>query len=157
MLHNSRRQWSDGCSRALTFVVLPLLFCACTGEGEETLDAAPPDAAPLTIGDICRLVAPATCERDAECFQDLPPPCEEALFQRCCGDARTCDEINGVTQERVNDCIAAIYEGTCTELEELPVPCREIAVPGAGVLASSESVPIRLWPDAIFATGDARQ
>lgn len=140
----------------LEFAILPLLLCACAGQGDETVDAAPPDAAPLTIGDICRLLTPATCERDAECFQGLPPPCAESLYQRCCGEAGTCDQVNGVTKERVDDCITAIYEGTCAELEELPVPCREIAAPADQALRSLESVRVRLWPDSIFAAGDAR-
>lgn len=140
----------------LESALLSLVFCACAGQSDkrDAGEADLPDAAPLTIGDICRLLTPATCERDAECFQDLPPPCEDSLMERCCGEAGTCDEINGVTHDRVEDCIAAIEEGTCAELEELPVPCREIAVPMDQALQSSGSWQVPTWLDSVFlATG----
>lgn len=142
----------------LAIAILPFAVCACGGQNED-FDAGPAevaDAAPLTIGDICHLLAPATCERDAECFQELPPPCEESLIERCCGEASTCDQINGVTKERVDDCISAIYEETCAELEELPVPCREIAAPMGQARRSSDSMRGRLWLDSIFVTGETR-
>ena len=117
-------------------VLLCLSVSACGGESDadDPADAGESDAAaPFTIGDICRLLAPATCERDAECFQSLPPPCEASLMERCCGEAGTCDQVNGVTPDRVEECISAIYEATCPELEELPAPCERIAAPGGPV------------------------
>jgi hypothetical protein len=126
--------------------MLALFVVACGGgDGEQEdsgvgaiVDATPP----LTIGEICELLAPSSCERDAECLQSLPPPCEESLIERCCGQSGTCALVNGVTHERVQECIAAIYEATCAELEEgVPPPCTRISNPDgqwdAGVEAGS--------------------
>lgn len=109
--------------------VLTCLLLACSNdEPDGTIDASRSDAGPLTIAEICVMLTPVTCERDAECFQSLDPPCPETFYFRCCERFDSCDRVNGVSRERVEGCIAAMESATCSEIEnDFPEPCAHIA------------------------------
>lgn len=109
--------------------LLTCLFLACSNdELDATIDASPPDAGSLTIADICVMLTPVTCERDAECFQSLDPPCAESFYFRCCERFDSCDRVNGVSSQRVDECIAAMESATCDEIEnDFPESCAHIA------------------------------
>jgi len=116
-------------ARVLAAAVGGLLASAfgCGDGSSSSPDAAPPDAAPLTIGEICDLLTPVTCERDAECFDSFPLPCPESFREACCEGDGSCSLINGVRIDQVMDCIAAMDSITCEDIEtNFPEPCNSI-------------------------------
>jgi len=107
-------------------MVLLATAAACGGDDDAiAVDAAPPDAAPeLTIGDICLLLTDVTCTRDAECFDFFELPCDESYFRFCCADDGICQVVNGVTRPEVDECIRALEQATCEEIDtDFPEPC----------------------------------
>jgi hypothetical protein len=114
-------------SRIVLFTVL--LFLACSDDDPAArLDASPPDAASLTIGEICVMLTPVTCARDSECFQSFDPPCADSFYRRCCERFDSCEHTNGVSADQVAACIAGMESATCDEIEnEFPQPCVDIA------------------------------
>ena len=116
----------------------------CGSSSSSRADAAPPDAAVLTIGEICDLLTPVTCERDAECFDFFPSPCAESFRDACCEGDGSCSVINGVLLDQVMACIAAMESATCDEIEnDFPEPCRSITSSPVA-LAPGDLAP-RLW------------
>jgi hypothetical protein len=119
----------------------------CDSSSSSSPDAAPPDAAVLTIGEICDLLTPVTCESDAECFDFYPLPCSESFRDDCCEDKGSCSLVNGVLLEQVMACIAAMESATCEEIDqEFPESCRNIvSSPDAVVRSSGGTNAANLW------------
>ena len=134
----SRRQLG---ALGMALVCVLALGVGCGGEDEAPPDAMPrPDAAILTIGDICSLLTDVTCRRDAECFDFFDLPCDESYFRYCCSDDGICDIVNGVTLEEVRVCETALEEATCSEIDnDFPASCVGITSQGGlGQITSRE-------------------
>lgn len=93
-------------------------------------DASVADAAILAIGDICETLAPVACARDAECFDSFEPPCDQSFLRACCQDDGICDLVNGVASAQLEECVNALMDASCEEIEnEFPPPCTGITSP----------------------------
>jgi len=115
----------------MRYAGLSLLFFAACGSGSRSdADASTPDAESLTIGEICDLLTPITCMRDAECFNSYPDPCSVSFREDCCEEDNSCPLMNGITVIQVDNCIAALSAATCDEIvDEFPASCRDITRP----------------------------
>lgn len=99
---------------------------ACGGDSD-SVDAS----TPLTVGEVCQVLAVAYCERNEECALGVPAPCEETFAAECCDQAGGCDQPTSATEERADSCAAGMSEVSCADLKAgaLPSPCAGILMP----------------------------
>ena len=98
---------------------------ACGGDdSDDSADASPP----LSVGEVCEVLADAYCARNEECSLGVPPPCDETFAAECCDQAGGCEQPTGATAERAEACADGMGAVSCTDLESgaLPSPCAAI-------------------------------
>ena len=101
---------------------------ACSGDdSEDSADSSPP----LSVGEVCEVLADAYCARNEECSLGVPPPCDETFAAVCCDGAGGCEQPTGATAERAEACADGMGAVSCNDLESgaLPPPCAGILMP----------------------------